>query len=93
MAIADPRIVTECDIFWFTKYNINPNDINKFLWIGIDYLLNRDFKIWREQYIGDYKANELIYIRKNVLMQKDNQIKKLKSSNKLLENKWTKNKS
>ncbi|EOI2670973.1 hypothetical protein ACMHPZ_001697, partial [Campylobacter jejuni] len=98
MAIADPRIVTECDIFWFTKYNINPNDmyhncpndINKFLWIGIDYLLNRDFKIWREQYIGDYKANELIYIRKNVLMQKDNEIKKLKSNNKLLEDKWTK---
>ncbi|EAJ4634198.1 alpha-2,3-sialyltransferase [Campylobacter jejuni] len=98
MAIADPRIVTECDIFWFTKYNIIPNDmyhncpndINKFLWIGIDYLLNRDFKIWREQYIGDYKANELIYIRKNVLMQKDNEIKKLKSNNKLLEDKWTK---
>lgn len=65
-------------------------DINKFLWIGIDYLLNRDFKIWREQYIGDYKANELIYIRKNVLMQKDNEIKKLKSNNKLLEDKWTK---
>lgn len=98
MAIADPRIVTECNIFWFTKYNINPNDmyhncpndINKFLWIGINYLLNRDFKIWREQYIGDYKANELIYIRKNVLMQKDNEIKKLKSNNKLLEDKWTK---
>ncbi|MPV85053.1 alpha-2,3-sialyltransferase, partial [Campylobacter hepaticus] len=97
MAIADPRIVTECNIFWFTKYDINandmyhhcPNNINKFLWIPIDYLLNRDFKIWREKYI-DYRANELTYIRKDVLIKKDDEILKLKLRNEDLENNWTK---
>ncbi|ENU8482946.1 hypothetical protein ACE25Y_000311 [Campylobacter jejuni] len=97
MAIADPRIVTECDIFWFTKYDISaddmyhncPYDINKFLWIGIDYLLYRDFRIWREKYV-DYKATELTYIRKDILIRKDNEITKLKLDNQLLEDKWTK---
>ncbi|HED7696115.1 TPA: hypothetical protein R5686_001819 [Campylobacter jejuni] len=97
MAIADPRIVTECNIFWFTKYDISaddmyhncPYDINKFLWIGIDYLLYRDFRIWREKYV-DYKATELTYIRKDSLIRKDNEITKLKLDNQLLEDKWTK---
>ncbi|EAJ8928333.1 alpha-2,3-sialyltransferase, partial [Campylobacter jejuni] len=97
MAIADPRIVTECNIFWFTKYDISaddmyhncPYDINKFLWIGIDYLLYRDFRIWREKYV-DYKATELTYIRKDILIRKDNEITKLKLDNQLLEDKWTK---
>ncbi|EIT8441216.1 hypothetical protein L3L73_001844 [Campylobacter jejuni] len=97
MAIADPRIVTECNIFWFTKYDISaddmyhncPYDINKFLWIGIDYLLYRDFRIWREKYV-DYKATELTYIRKDILIRKDNKITKLKLDNQLLEDKWTK---
>ena len=81
MAIADPRIVTECNIFWFTKYRISademynscPSDINKHLWIAIDYLLYRDFRIWREKYI-DYKEHELTYIRKGVLIQKDKEL-------------------
>lgn len=97
MAIADPRIVTECNMFWFTKYDISaddmyhncPYDINKFLWIGIDYLLYRDFRIWREKYV-DYKATELTYIRKDILIRKDNEITKLKLDNQLLEDKWTK---
>ncbi|VEJ47428.1 sugar transferase [Campylobacter jejuni subsp. doylei] len=95
MAIADPRIVTECNIFWFTKYDISaddmyhscPYDINKFLWIAIDYLIYRDFRIWREKYV-DYKATELTYIRKDILIHKDNEITKLKLDNQLLEDKF-----
>ncbi|EOE6796440.1 hypothetical protein ACKSXL_001819 [Campylobacter jejuni] len=95
MAIADPRMVTECNIFWFTKYDISaddmyhscPYDINKFLWIAIDYLIYRDFRIWREKYV-DYKATELTYIRKDILIRKDNEITKLKLDNQLLQNKF-----
>ncbi|EGA4762639.1 alpha-2,3-sialyltransferase, partial [Campylobacter jejuni] len=38
----------------------------------------------------DYKATELTYIRKDILIRKDNEITKLKLDNQLLEDKWTK---
>lgn len=79
MYIADPRVITESDLFFFSQYDIAPTlaiaepcEMREFLKIPVDYLLHRDFRIWRENYI-DHKDYELIYVRKSVLANKKEQ--------------------
>ena len=100
MAIADPRVVTECDIIFFTKFDIEIKEmiencslnmkLNEWLYVAIDYLINRDFRIWREKYVN-HRASELIYIRKSVLDGKiitlTNEIQNLRNEKEILQDK------
>ncbi|EAL0080895.1 hypothetical protein BGG37_07495, partial [Campylobacter lari] len=92
MPIADPRCVTENDLIYFTKFSdmFSPQPtLGTFVNIAIDYLLHRDFEIWREVN-PKTESQHLIYIRKKILIEKDIKIESLTNDIISLSNQLTK---